>query len=569
MAGITGALKRAHVRRCTIVCACTALFGCMLLGGCAASEKKQEIQIPPETRSSQMHRPQIPELKLPEPAPVTEEISPLKTRIVDVIARNTPLRDVLHVIADATGLNLIMEREVNPDFPVTMTLRNVTAKDALDTIFASVDYFYAIENNMMFIRATDSRVYEIGFPAIVQNYSVDVGGDILSGASGNTSGGSSSGSSSSTSGGSTSSGSNNLRGNVSQNTKSDQTAFNFWDTIEKSLASILRTGAAPTVPGAAGAPPAVAGAAHESFTLNRLTGTIVVNASKRNLKRVEQYLNAVRKVINRQVLVEAKIIEVSLSDNFQFGIDWALVGYKAGVGTYGASNLVMNTMTGVNYNPGTRTLSGIQSGPNPAPQQGFAKPGFNLGVTGSNFAAIVTALQEQGDVRTLSNPRVSIMNGQTALLSVGRNTNYIAKVETSINSTTANNLVTYTVTQGNVLSGIIIGLIPFVNENGEISLTITPIVSNLVSLEDKTFGTNQTSISLPTVDLRELSTTVKVRDGQTIVIGGLIDQREQLVDDKVPMLGDIPLLGGLFTKRTKMNRKSELVVILQPMLLAR
>lgn len=562
MAGITGTLTRSHIGRCTIVCTCAALLGGMLLGGCAAREKKQEIQIPPETRSAQAHRPQIPELKLPEPAPVIEEISPLKTRIVDVIARNTPLRDVLHVIADATGLNLIMEREVNPDFPVTMTLRNVTAKDALDTIFASVDYFYAIENNMMFIRATDSRVYELGFPAIVQNYSVDVGGDILSGASGNNTGGTSTGSSSSTSGGSTSSGTNNLRGNVSQNTKSDQTAFNFWDTIEKSLAGILKPAAAP-------GPASASGTVQESFTLNRLTGTIVVNASKRNLKRVEQYLNAVRKVINRQVLVEAKIVEVSLSDNFQFGIDWALVGYKAGVGTYGASNLVMNTMTGVNYNPGTRTLSGIQSGPNPAPQQGFAKPGFNLGVTGSNFAAIVTALQEQGDVRTLSNPRVSIMNGQTALLSVGRNTNYIAKVETSINSSTANNLVTYTVTQGNVLSGIIIGLIPFVNENGEISLTITPIVSNLVSLEDKTFGINQTSISLPTVDLRELSTTVKVRDGQTIVIGGLIDQREQVVDDKVPMLGDIPLLGELFTKRTKMNRKSELVVILQPMLLAR
>jgi general secretion pathway protein D/MSHA biogenesis protein MshL len=211
MAGITGTLTRSHIGRCTIVCTCAALLGGMLLGGCAAREKKQEIQIPPETRSAQAHRPQIPELKLPEPAPVIEEISPLKTRIVDVIARNTPLRDVLHVIADATGLNLIMEREVNPDFPVTMTLRNVTAKDALDTIFASVDYFYAIENNMMFIRATDSRVYELGFPAIVLNYSVDVGGDIRSGASGNNTGGTSTGSSSSTSGGSTSSGTNNLR----------------------------------------------------------------------------------------------------------------------------------------------------------------------------------------------------------------------------------------------------------------------------------------------------------------------------------------------------------------------
>ncbi|HMK43461.1 MAG TPA: pilus (MSHA type) biogenesis protein MshL [Dissulfurispiraceae bacterium] len=555
----------------------------ILLGGCAARDIKREIQIPPELRSGQTARPVLLEPKMPELAAVTEEISPLRTRIVDVTARNTPLRDVLHVIADATGLNIVMERDVNPESPVTMTLKNVSAKDALDTIFASVDYLYSIENNMLYIRATDTRIFELGYPAIVQNYSIDVGGDILSGATtSGSSGGSSSGSGSSSGGSSSgssagSSGTGTIRGNVSQATKSDNAAFNFWDSVEKSLATLLRTAPATAAgPATAGAqaqiPYPTASASSDQFTVNRLTGTVMVNASKKSLKRVEQYLTALKKVINRQIQIEAKIIEVRLSDNYQFGVDWALVGYKSGIGTYGGANLNMSNISGFDLNPGTRSTANITSIPNATPQNGFSKPGFNIGITGNNFAAVLTALQEQGELRALSNPRVSIMNGQTALLSVGRNTNYIAKVETTVNSGTTNNLITYTVTQGNVLSGIIIGLVPYISDTGEISLTITPIISNLVSLDDKFFGAanqNQASISLPTVDLRELSTTVKVRDGQMVVIGGLIDQKEQIVDDKVPGLGDIPLLGTLFNRRVKTSYKSELVVILQPVILSR
>ncbi len=531
----------------------------VLLAGCSAKEIKREVQIPPDTRSVQAPRPVLPEPAIPELSPVTEELSPLKTRIIDVTARNTPLRDVLHVIAHATGLNLILERDVNPDYPVTMTLKNVTAKDALDTIFSAVDYFYTIENNMLFVRAYETRVFELGYPAIIQTYTTDVGGDILSGGSG------SGGSSGSGSGGSSAGASAaNIRGNVSQSSKSDQTAFNFWDAIDKSLATILRASPQTQTGGPAGG--------QESYTINRLTGTIVVNATKRHLKRVDQYLGAIKKVIGRQIQIEAKIVEVRLSDNYQFGIDWAAVAYRSGLGTIGGSNLNMGNISGFTLDPGTRNLAGISVVPNAIPQAGFSKPGFNVGITGSNFAGILTALQEQGELRTLSNPRVSIMNGQSALLSVGRNTNYIAKVETTVNSSTTNNLVTYTITQGNVLSGIIIGLVAFVCENGDITLTITPIISNLVSLEDKSFGNaqqNQATISLPTVDLRELSTTVKVRDGQVVVIGGLIDQKEQITDDKVPGLGSLPLVGDLFTKRVKMSHKSELVVILQPVLLSK
>lgn len=164
------------------------------------------------------------------------------------------------------------------------------------------------------------------------------------------------------------------------------------------------------------------------------------------------------------------------------------------------------------------------------------------------------------------------MNGQTALLSVGRSTSYISRVETTTTTTGTAPTITYTVERGSVLSGIIIGIVPYINENGEISLTITPIISDLVKLEDKTLGqsgSNQIQLSFPTVDLKELSTTVKVRDGQMIVIGGLISKKESVTDDKVPVLGDIPVVGELFKRKDKLETKTELVIVLQPTLVSK
>jgi type II secretory pathway component GspD/PulD (secretin) len=182
---------------------------------------------------------------------------------------------------------------------------------------------------------------------------------------------------------------------------------------------------------------------------------------------------------------------------------------------------------------------------------------------------VINALQQQGEVRTLSNPKLNIMNGQTALLSVGRNETYIAKIETT---TTASNppVTTFSVSTSSVLSGIMIGIIPYINENGEISLTITPIISEKVKFEEKKVGNPPViELSLPTVDLRELSTTVKVRDSDIVIIGGLISKKEKLEDNQVPFLGNIPLLGLLFKSRDKLQTKTELVVIIQPILVSK
>jgi type II secretory pathway component GspD/PulD (secretin) len=160
------------------------------------------------------------------------------------------------------------------------------------------------------------------------------------------------------------------------------------------------------------------------------------------------------------------------------------------------------------------------------------------------------------------------MNGHTALLSAGRNRSFISKIDTTtIGGVTP--VTTFTVQTSSILSGILVGIVPFISENGEISLTVTPIISNLVTLEEKSVGSDQIRISVPTVDLRELSTTVKVLDGQTIIIGGLIQKTESLQDNQVPFLGNIPLLKYFFKSRDKQDVRSELVVLLQPFLVNR
>ncbi len=180
---------------------------------------------------------------------------------------------------------------------------------------------------------------------------------------------------------------------------------------------------------------------------------------------------------------------------------------------------------------------------------------------------VLNALQQQGNIRTLSNPKLNIMNGQTALLTVGRNQAYISKIESNVQASGVGTVTTYTIDTNSILSGIMIGILPYVNENGEISLTVTPIISDLVELTPQSIGTPKVAdLSLPTVDLRQMSTTVKVRNGDIVAIGGLISKREKLVDSQIPFIGNIPVLGYLFKSTDKLERNTELVVIIQPIL---
>jgi len=271
----------------------------------------------------------------------------------------------------------------------------------------------------------------------------------------------------------------------------------------------------------------------------------MVTASKGALEKVKNFLDKTRESLNRQVMIEARIVEVQLSDSLMYGIDWEFIKDWQKVGQVSV---------------GTSSFNSVVSSTGPS---------FQFGITGVDSTMLLKALQTQGNVNVLSNPRVSLMNGQTAMLSVGRNTNFISRVQTTTSTSAASTgVVTFTIETSSILSGLIIGIVPYINSDGNVSMTITPIVTDLISLEEKalgTVGTNNVSLSLPTVDLREMSTTVRVKDGEMIIIGGLINRKESDRESGVPFLSKVPMIGSLFKTTEKVEQRTELVIMLKPM----
>jgi MSHA type pilus biogenesis protein MshL len=443
---------------------------------------------------------------------MTEEIVPLKTKIVNIVVRNSSLGDVLHIIANASGLNLLIDRDVPLDQRITLSLRNATAEDALKTVFSSADCFYTITNNVLKVESVGTRVFELGHPALVNSYSMNIGGNISG---------------------------SGMSGSIISGSTADGKAHDFWGSMETSMAGIMDKTRS-------------AGQSQQSITINRLTGTIMVTASRKNLEKVEQYLENVRKVLNRQVMIEARIIEVQLSDELKFGIDWSFLKKISDLGGPLSAGFGALTLANTSFNDASAAAAGASK--------------FQVGLARTDFQTLLTALKSQGNIKTLSNPKINVMNGHASILTVGTNTSFISKVTTTTTATAAGNSISFSPETTSVLSGLIIGIVPFISERGDISLNITPITSDLVNLKDKTFGSagNQITITIPTVALREMTTTVKMRDGQMVIIGGLISKKESTNDEKIPFIGDIPYLGKLFTRTDTSETRSELVLLLRP-----
>lgn len=477
-----------------------ALIGFFTIG-CKTMEGGKTIELP-KLAEGIRERPSVEE-KIPDFKLEEMEVTPLSTLTISLHMRAVPLRDILFVIARDAGLNLVIENGVDPEAPVTLVLERVKLKEALEALFSTVPYFYEIKGNLLIVKALDTKAFRVKAIPVSQTYSVDVGGDILGSVMPQTGG--------------------TLKGAVSRSEKSDDEAYKLWDAVQKALGLIL------TSPG-------------ESFVINRLSGTIMVTATKPHMEKVERFLKELNLALSRQVLIEAKVIEVTLNKAFRYGIDWSYLreqisGSWTLQGEIGARDFISTI-------PTTSPFSQLRLH--------FFKGGRDLNV-------IIKALSEFGDLRTLSNPRVSIMNGQTALLTVGRSINFISRVETTTPET---GVTSYTIETSSLLSGLMIGIVPHVSEEGEISLTITPIVSNLIRLKEVSFGTQYT-IQLPEMDLRELSTSVKLKDREILLIGGLMKKEEKEQNYGIPLLKDIPLVGGFFKGKALEESNTELVIILQ------
>lgn len=301
------------------------------------------------------------------------------------------------------------------------------------------------------------------------------------------------------------------------------------------------------------------------------TSAVVVVAMPEELQAVGTYLQIIQKNLQRQVVIEARIIEVTLDDGFQSGINWALLSKQNNM-----SALVGQTGGGQIFESGTASSDGSSGSVNPGDSlpdalSALAFGGvFSLALNLNDFRAFIELLEQQGDVQVLSSPRVSTVNNQKAVIKVGTDEFFLTDISSNtVTGTSTSNSVDITLTP--FFSGIALDVTPQIDAQGGVIMHIHPTVSEvkdqtkLISVFGSEGGGNQTlSLPLAKSTVRESDSVIRAESGQIVMIGGLM--KDNLVKQVagVPFLSSIPMLGGLFRHTRMVAQKSELVILLRP-----
>jgi MSHA biogenesis protein MshL len=296
-------------------------------------------------------------------------------------------------------------------------------------------------------------------------------------------------------------------------------------------------------------------------------GVVVVRAMPAELRELEEYLQAIRANMQRQVILEAKIIEVELNDGFQSGINWVALG-KSGqnrslvLGQTGGGTVFANGTSELAGQSGTLT-TGMQASVGSIDISSFGGV-FAAALNLHDFAGFIELLESQGNVQVLSSPRISTLNNQKAVIKVGSDEFFV----TGISSTTVTGTTTTTtpeVTLTPFFSGIALDVTPQIDQSGRVTLHIHPTVSEVVDQTKLIKVANQDqSLPLALSSVRESDSVVSAQSGQIVVIGGLM--QNSTVKDKagIPLLGQLPFIGSIFRHTRETSRKSELVILLRP-----
>ena len=320
-----------------------------------------------------------------------------------------------------------------------------------------------------------------------------------------------------------------------------------------------------------------------SVVVSRQSGVVVVRAMPDELRAVAEYLKASQLSVERQVILEAKILEVQLNDGFQSGINWAsfstIAGNPATVGmiapgtTLGtpanSRNLVtrFGTTNPVTGNTGNTTLDAV-TGASLAAIGNTAGSIFGLAFQTNNFAALLSFLETQGSVNVLSSPRIATLNNQKAILKVGTDDFFVTKVSSTVNTSTVGTTTTPDVTLQQFFSGVVLDVTPQIDEHDNIILHVHPSVTQ-VSTVNRTVDLGQLgllNLPLASSNTSETDSVVRGRHGQVIAIGGLMRQASTGDRSQLPGAGDVPFFGNLFRSSSSVNQKRELVILIKPMI---
>jgi MSHA biogenesis protein MshL len=464
-------------------------------------------------------------------------------------AEDMDLKTALATFARANHLNIVPDNDVVGR--VTLDVHDLPLNQMMRALLEANDYTWKEEDGLIRVHNTETRTFTVDYLRLARKGIGQNSATLGSGASGGAGGGGG-GSGGSGSSGGTSFGSGSSSVNVTADNPVD-----FWVEITGEIGSMLTPGG------------------KSSLAINRTAGIIQITDRPSALNRVENYLKGVDQSVHRQVEIEAKLYDVTLNDQFQFGIDWVhMAEAYGGLLSFGASTLPVAA-------GGSQLLDSSIGGQNRfgiIGTSGATAPGGNLSslvFQNFNTAAAVNALQQQGNVEVISTPRIRTLNNQTALIKVGEEVPFFNTSTTIVPGTTAG---TSSVLQQTVVNSITIGTIlsitPQVSSDDWISLDISPVLTTLKAVVSAASsggqggstggGAGDSGATAPDLDTKQASTIVRVRNGTTVVIGGLIQTENTKSEKKVPLLGDIPGLGKLFTGTFHYHQKKELVIFVTP-----
>ncbi len=483
---------------------------------------------------------------------------PLDARF-DLNVNNAPAGQVFMAIVSGTRYSMIVHPDVKD--VISVNLKDVTVLEALDTLRDLYGYEYKVQGTRITVQPVtmQTRVFKVNYLQAQRLGRTDVrvsSGSITDSPTAGTGGVPGAvipGATAGATGGPTSRPTESTRVTTSSES-------NFWGDIVKSLNAI------------------VGGGDGRSVIVNPQSGVIVVRALPAELRAVESFLKAMQLVVERQVVLEAKIIEVTLRDGAQAGVNWAAFRdgshrAAAGVITPGTTLGTTGPLTAPTARAPDGSVLGGSSltatlGTTASLVAGAGVPGGILGLAlqTSNFAALLAFLETQGTVNVLSSPRLATINNQKAVLKVGTDDFFVTNVSTTSTTSGTGTTIAPTITVQPFFSGVALDVTPQIDDDNNIILHIHPQVSTVVErrkvVDLGTLGTF--TLPLASSSVNETDTIVRVQDNNIVAIGGLMRQETASERSQVPGVGDAPGIGALFRQRSVSTIKSELVILLKP-----
>jgi len=458
--------------------------------------------------------------------------------------KNTKIMDFIEQLSDECGFSIIVtdpNAEKFLDSKLNKTnLKNLTINEVLDLILVENNLSYTLQNNILKISYLTTQVFEIDY--ILSQRKSEGSTDVTLSSSSSTAGTSGSTTTTSTSGTGTT-GDSNSGGSTAGTRIESSDEVKFWDDLDKEFKKVLNR-------------------PHDTYKatapiINENAGLVTVTATAQQLKRFKSYLKKLQEKVQLQVLIDVQLLSVTMNEGQSTGIDWSQL--------YALQNIKLSAST-VNSNNIDTTIPTDGIIATTAAVGGSASQLLTLNASGQ-LSEVIKFLKTQGDVNSISNPKVLTLNNQPALITAG--TEYFYKIQSATNQQGTGGGVAAT-TQNedvqSVFSGVLLSITPEIADDKSITLKINPSLSETTT---NISGTNTNRTMPPDLNRRQLSSVVTVKDGNRVILGGLINTKNTNDSNKVPLLGDIPLLGYLFKYEAKAKQVQELVIIIEPHIIDR